>query len=120
MADKVKASPEWESDAVVKRLQEAAAPGRPVSAQVFLKDDVSDSELSSKAQEIVDHASASLKLKANAVTVGKIHRLAKSFSVTSDVPHVFDAIAKRDDVKSILESVQSDILPQPLNKKDVP
>ena len=54
------------------------------------------------------------------LAVGKIHRLAKSFSVTSDVPHVFDAIAKRDDVKSILESVQSDILPKPLNKKDVP
>jgi hypothetical protein len=70
--------------------------------------------------EIVDNASASLNLAANAVTVGKIHRLAKSFSVTSDVAHVFDAIAKRDDVKSILESVQSDILPKPLNKKDVP
>jgi hypothetical protein len=46
--------------------------------------------------------------------------VAKSFSVTSDVPHVFDAIAKRGDVKSILESVQSDILPKPLNKKEIP
>jgi hypothetical protein len=46
--------------------------------------------------------------------------LAKSFSISSDIPNVFEAIAKRGEVKTILESAQPDILPKPTNVKDVP
>ena len=120
MKDDTKASPEWESDAVVKRLKKATSPGQPSSVQVFLNDDVSANDLPAKAQGIVSDLSASLNLPAGAVTLGKVHRLARSFSISSDAPKVFDAIVKRNEVKTILESVQPDILPKPRNVKDVP
>jgi hypothetical protein len=120
MSDKTKASPEWESQAVADRLRQSTAPGRPSSVQVFLTDDVPADQLSAKAQEIIKEASASLDLPADALKLGKLHRLAKSFSLSSDVPTVFDAIAKRSDVKSLLESEQSDILPRPRDVKPVP
>ena len=120
MSDKIKASPEWESEAVVKRLRKTTSPGQPSSVQVFLTDDVAANDLPAKAEEIISDASASLNLPADAVKIGKVHRLARSFSITSDVPNVFDAISKRDDVKTILKSAQPDILPKPLNAKDVP
>ena len=56
---------------------------------------------------------------ADAIKIGKVYRSAKSFSLSTDVPGVFDAIAKRGEVKSILESEQHDILPKPRNVKDV-
>jgi hypothetical protein len=115
-----KSSPEWESAAVVRRLHQTTAPGRPSAVQVFLHDEVPASDLSEKAKEIVTSTSASLNIPADAIKLGKVYRLAKSFSVSSDVPAVFDALAKRGEVKSILESEQSDILPKPLNVKDVP
>jgi hypothetical protein len=120
MTNEIKPSPEWALEAVVKRLHEKTAPGQPVSVQVFVTDDVSANELPAKAQEIVDDASASLNLAPDAVRIGKIHRLAKSFSITSDIPHVFDAIAKRGEVKTILESAQTDVLPKPVKRKAVP
>jgi hypothetical protein len=120
MTDKIKASPEWEAEAVVKRLHKTTSSGNPSSVQVFLKDDVSANDLADKAKEIVRDASASLNLPADAVKLGKVFRSAKSFSVSTDVPTVFEAIAKRSDVKTILESAQPDILPQPRNVKDVP
>jgi hypothetical protein len=120
MTDEIKPSPEWELEAVVKRLHEKATAGQPVSVQVFVNDDVPVNELPAKAQEIVDDASASLNLAPGAVRIGKIHGLAKSFSVTSAIPHVFEAIAKRDEVKTILESIQTDILPKPVKRKAVP
>jgi hypothetical protein len=43
--------------------------------------------------------------------------LARSFSVTTDKPDIFKSIAKSDEVKSILESEQFDILPKPLNRR---
>jgi hypothetical protein len=118
--DKIKASPEWESEAVVKRLRETTSRGQPSSVQVFLTDEVSANDLPEKAREIVNEASASLNLPAGAVKIGKVHRLAKSFSISSDIPNVFEAIAKRGEVKTILESAQPDILPKPTNVKDVP
>jgi hypothetical protein len=120
MTDKVKASPEWASEAVVKRLQESTSPGQPSSVQIFLNDDVPASELAAKAKEIIDDTSARLNLSPGAAKIGKFHNLARSFSVTSDEPKLFDAISKRGDVKTILESVQRDILPKPRNVKEVP
>jgi hypothetical protein len=120
MNDKSKASPEWEAEAVVKRLRKTTSPGQPSSVQVFLNDDVSASDLPEKAKEIVKDASESLNIPADAIKLGKVFRLAKSFSVSTDVPNVFEAIAKRGEVKSILDSAQTDILPKPRNVKDVP
>jgi hypothetical protein len=120
MTDKTKASPQWETDAVVKRLHETTSPGQPSSVQVFLNDDVSANDMQEKAREIVKDAGESLNLPAEAIKLGKVFRSAKSFSVSTDVPNVFEAIAKRGEVKTILESAQPDILPKPRNVKEVP
>jgi hypothetical protein len=54
------------------------------------------------------------------VRIGKVRGLAKSFSVTSDVPDVFEAIARQDDVKTMLEAEQADILPHPTSRQIEP
>jgi hypothetical protein len=119
MNDKIKPSPQWAPEAVAKRLRESTSPGQPSSVQVFLHDEISANDLPEKAKEIVKDMSASLNLPADAIKLGKVFRSAKSFSLSTDVPGVFDAIAKRGEVKSILESEQHDILPKPRNVKEV-
>lgn len=114
MADKLDPSPEWAAKTVAKRLRKAAEAGAaPVSAQVFVEESVPSHELQATAEQIVTESSKTLGLGPNAVRVGKIHPLAKSFSITSDSPEVFEEIIKRQDVKTILESEQQDILPRP-------
>jgi len=120
MNDKVKVSSEWKPEAVIKRLRQKISPGRPSAVQVFFNDKVPASHLAEKAKEIVDHACASLNLPPDAIKLGKVFRSARSFSVSTDVPDALDVIAKRDEVKTILESEQSDILPKPRNVKDAP
>jgi hypothetical protein len=119
MKDKIETSLEWESEAVVKRLQETTSPRQPSYVNVFLTDDVAPSDFAEKAKEIVSDASERLNLPADAVKIGKMYRLAKSFSISSDVPKGFDTIANHSDVKTIRESAQADILPQPRDVKDV-
>jgi hypothetical protein len=119
MSDKLTPSPEWEDEAVVKRLREATKPGRPSSVHVFLNDDVPANDLHEKVNEIVADTRQSLNLPADAIKLGKVFRSAKSFSVSTDIPDVFNALAKRGEVKSLLESEQPDILPKPRNVKDV-
>jgi hypothetical protein len=119
MNDKIKASPQWEPEAVVKRLRETTSPGQPSSVQVFLNDEISANDLPEKAREIVNDTSASLNLPVDAIKIGKVYRSAKSFSLSTDVPSVFDAIAKRGEVKTILDSAQPDILPRPKNVREV-
>ena len=108
---KVAVSPEWSLNEVVKRLEESIEPGRSVSAQVFVADSVPVEGVAAAARKIVTDATRRLKLSSNAVRVGKIRGLAKSFSVTSDKAAIFAEIAKQRDVKTVLESEQSDILP---------
>jgi len=114
VAKDTKSSQEWAQQAVVDRLREKTAGGQAASIQVFMSDDVPSEELPAKAKEIVEAAHATLGLAPGSVRVGKVHKLAKSFSVTSDQPQVFENIANRDDVKAILESEQPDILPKPV------
>jgi hypothetical protein len=114
MAKDTKSSSEWTQKAVVERLRAKTAGGRPASVQVFMSEAVAAEDLPAKAKEIVETANASLGLAPGTVQVGKVHRLAKSFSVTSDQPEIFANIASRDEVKSILDSEQADILPKPV------
>jgi hypothetical protein len=113
-------STEWDPKNVVKRLQQKMASGGSASAQIFFSDDVPGDRVLAKAEEIAEETSKRLGLDRAAVKIGKVHRLAKSFSLTSDEPRVFSEILKSPAVKSILESEQSDILPQPIRKKSVP
>jgi hypothetical protein len=110
-------TPEWTSEAVVKRLQEKAERGEPTSAQVFFADAVPAAELQNKAQEIIDDTIEKLKLAPDAIKLGKIYPLAKSFSLTTAKPQVFETINSRKDVKTLLESEQNDILPKPVTCK---
>lgn len=116
MADPAESSPQWRAEAVVKRLKDKASDGQPVSAQIFMSDSVSLNDIEQKANEIVKAAAIKAGLSADSATVGKIFPLARSFSVTTDKPDIFKSIANSDEVKSILESEQSDILPKPLNR----
>jgi hypothetical protein len=68
------------------RLKQTTSSGQPSHVQVFLTDDVSVSDLAEQAKEIVDDTSARLNLPEGAVKIGGVFRLAKSFSVSSDVP----------------------------------
>jgi hypothetical protein len=119
MADPVE-SPQWQADAVLKRLQERASDGQPVSVQVFMSESVKPGDISSKAEEIVRDAAKNSGLPSDAIRVGKIFPLARSFSVVADNPDAFKAIVDSKDVKSILESEQPDILPKPLNRTPNP
>ena len=112
-------SAQWEPKNVLKRLRKATASGQSASVQVFVNDAVAADELQDKAKQIVDDAAAAAGLEAGAVRLNKVHPLAKSFSVTASSPEVFEAIMKRDEVKTILESAQSDIYPKPVKRKDV-
>jgi hypothetical protein len=118
MADPVESSPQWRPEAVLKRLRDKASDGQPVSAQIFMSDSVNPDDIVQKAHEIVKAAANKAGLSADSAWVGKIFPLARSFSVTTDKPDIFKSIAKSDEVKSILESEQSDILPKPLNRRD--
>lgn len=112
-----KASPEWGLQEVVDRLQQKASHGLTASAQIFVEDSVPSSEIPAVAEKIVSTARKSLKLSPDAVRIGKIRSLAKSFSVTSGVADIFAAIARQSNVKSMLESEQSDILPHPVKRR---
>jgi hypothetical protein len=120
MADPVESSPQWRAEAVLKRLKEKTSDGRPASAQVFVSDIVGADDIAKTAHEIVKNAASEAGLSADSAQVGKIFPLARSFSVTTDKPDIFESIVRSKKVKSILESEQSDILPKPLNRRSEP
>lgn len=82
-------------------------------AVVFLQDDVDRKTLDDTVADIVDEAiSESGRTTCEQPAIGKISRLAKSFSLTAS-PAIFSAIAERSEVKSILPSEIDDIYPKP-------
>jgi hypothetical protein len=116
---KTENSDAWKTDAVLQRLGQRVASGRPVACQVFVADDVPAAQVPETAHRIVAEASEQLNLPPGAIHLGKIRGLAKSFSVTTDVPEAFEAIARQRTVKGIMEAEQLDILPQPVRRKAV-
>ncbi len=113
MADEDMTSPEWSKEAVIRQLRRKAADGRSVRAQVFLKDDVSSGQLRDVVEQNVEDAKSQVGQSGTSATVGKIHNLAKSFSIDA-TPDVVEAIAAMPSVKSILPSEISDIYPRPV------
>jgi hypothetical protein len=108
-------SPDWSTASVVARLRASAAPGKPVRAQVFLHDDVAADDLAAAVQNLVTTAEQKAGAQKTPVEVGKIHGLAKSFSITAD-PDVVAAIAEMPAVKAILPSEIDDIYPKPVKR----
>jgi len=105
-------SPEWTVPEVLVRLRAQAGTGRPVAAQVFLDDDMPVERLPQAAKQILEVAMAKVGKDA-AGKLGKVHRLAKSFSVVADVD-TLAAVAQIPGVKTILPSEVADILPRPV------
>jgi hypothetical protein len=110
-----KTSPEWSIASVVQKLRAKARPGEGVSAQVFLKDDIEVEDIPAVVHAIVKAVRARVK-SGIAIEVGKIHRHAKSFSVTAD-PDTVAAIAQEPAVKTILPSEIEDVFPKPVKRE---
>jgi hypothetical protein len=104
MADQ-KPTPQWDIPEVLQRLRNRSKPGEPVRVQVFLNDDVPSGALGETVERLVKSAD---------VKLGKIHKLAKSFSVQGS-PDAVERIARSSDVKSILPSEIDDVYPPPRN-----
>lgn len=103
-------TPGWNKDEVLKDLREKAGPSGTVRAQVFLSGDAGDV---GKAAHALVEAARKRAGRRGAASIGKIHRLAKSFSIEAS-PDVLAAIADAPGVKSILPSEIEDIYPKPV------
>jgi hypothetical protein len=110
--DGAASSSQWSIPEVLAQLRAKAGKGKPVAVQVFLHDDVSAENLAELAEKIVTAAKEEVGKHA-AAKLGKVHRLAKSFSVSADVD-TLSAVANMPNVKTILPSEISDILPRPV------
>ncbi|ESQ83760.1 hypothetical protein [Asticcacaulis benevestitus] len=108
----VNASDQWSKSAVVSRLKDKLRQGHPVSVQVFLNQDCGD--VSGLAQTMVDDSLAQAGMAPQSASLGRIFRLANSFSVSSDNLPFFESLSRRPEVKSLIESEQSDIFPKPV------
>jgi hypothetical protein len=105
-------SSQWSIPEVLAQLRAKVGKGEPVAVQVFLHDDVSAEDLAELAEKIVSAAKQEVGKHA-AAKVGRVHRLAKSFSVSADVD-TLSAVANMPKVKTILPSEVPDILPRPV------
>ncbi|WP_337660285.1 hypothetical protein [Anderseniella sp. Alg231-50] len=114
MPDDRDTTPQWQKETVVEEMRRQALPDRPPTAQVFLEAsvEVDSNSMEEFARKMVEDAAAKSHTQAAESHIGKLHPLAKSFSVTAD-PEVFAEIAKSPSVKSILPSEIHDIYPKP-------
>jgi hypothetical protein len=110
-------SSEWSAQEVLAQLRAKTDKGKPVSAQVFLHDDTSAEDLSRVAKKIISAAKKKVGKQA-AAELGKVYRLAKSFSIEADM-ETLTAVANTPEVKTILPSDVSDIFPKPHDVKSV-
>lgn len=99
-------------DRALEQLRAQADKGGPVSAQVFLHDDTPAANLPDVVDRIVSAAKQKVGKTATA-ELGKVHQLAKSFSLKADLD-TLTAVANSPDVKTILPSELTDIFPRPV------
>lgn len=120
MPDNTNSSSAWATENVLKQLEERTPAGQAVSAQVFLADTVPAEELAVVAKQIVEAATESAGEPSQPVEIGKIHRLAKSFSVKA-APSVIRELSNLGRVKAVLPSeIQEGMLIRPVKKTPVP
>jgi hypothetical protein len=106
-----KPTSDWTKLEVLKGLREKAGPGGTVRALVFLAED-GDGDLVKVIQRLVETAQSKAGER-TAAAIGKVHRLAKSFSIET-TPEVLAALAEQPGVRSILPSEIDDIYPKPV------
>lgn len=106
---------DWSKAEVLRQLGSTAKPGERVRAQVFLNEDVGSDDLQATVKRIVADAEASGATR-RPLEVGKIHRMAKSFSVEGDAETIA-VMTEQPAVKTILPAEVSDIYPKPVKSK---
>lgn len=108
-------SPNWSTEQVLETLRRQVRDGGPASAQVFMCETVPPDGLRGKVEEIVREVRSRGCASPDGVVIGRVHRLARSFSVRAD-PEFIAEIAKSKDVRAILPSRIDDVCPKPLNR----
>jgi hypothetical protein len=98
-------------------LRNTASAGEGASANVFFHDSVPADALTDAAKKAIEQASKRVG-RPGEVTVGRVHRLAKSVSVRGD-PDIIAELSNLDGVKSILPSQVEDIYPRPVKSKRI-
>lgn len=109
----VNASPRWTTAQTLEDLRRQASSGLTPSAQIFVHESVSPADFESKVKELVDGSGL-----ADTVTIGPLHRLARSFSVQGSVDGI-ERLASSSDVKAVLPSQIDDAYPTPVNRRDL-
>lgn len=108
----VNSSSQWTTAQTLEDLRRQASAGLTPSAQVFVHESVSPADFESKVKELIDGSGLT-----EIVTIGSLHRLARSFSVQGSVDSI-ERIASSSDVQAVLPSQIEDIYPTPVNRRD--
>jgi hypothetical protein len=106
-------SENWKTEAVIDQLRTQARESGEAAAQIFLQGPDAGGDLAEVARKLVGAASGTAKGKSHKASIGRVSKLAKSFSLTAD-PEVFARLAKEPSVKAILPSQIDDVYPKPV------
>lgn len=101
---------------MAKRSPPPAKPPETRSAQVFLEPTETDEDLGAEAARRLRAAAEAVQAAPESATLGKVHRLARSFSVQA-APEVIEALEKAPGVRSVLANEQPDLLIRPVRRK---
>ncbi len=101
---------------MAKRSPPPRKPPETLSAQVFLEPTDTDEDLGAEAARRLRDAAEAVQAAPEAATLGKVHRLARSFSVQA-APAVIEALEKAPGVRSVLSNEQPDLLIRPVRRK---
>lgn len=115
MAETSSADNPSDTRAVLKELLAQSRPGMGVSAQVFLSDNATSESVSAVAKRLIESTAMTPGSAAKKPVIGKVHELAKSFSVTAE-PEFFESLTAKPEVKAILPSKMDDVYPAPVKR----
>jgi hypothetical protein len=86
------------------------------SAQVFLDDPIDVQDLGSEVERRVQEATRRANCPPDSANIGKVHRLARSFSIKA-APEVIEEIGRAPGVGAILPSEIPDVLIRPVRRE---
>jgi hypothetical protein len=109
-------SGDWSLESVMETLRKQAKGGS-ASAQVFLDESTSEKDLNREAERQVQEATRRANQPLGSASIGKVHRLARSFSVQA-APEVIEEIGRAQGVRAILPSELPDVLIRPVRRKE--
>jgi len=116
MSSKDTSSADWSLESVMETLRKQVKNGTAV-VQVFLDAPQTKQDLKLEAERHVEEATRRTNQPSASASIGNVHQLARSFSVTAS-PDVIEQIARAPGVRAILPSEVSDILIRPVRKAE--